>query len=82
MRLGVLDVGSNTVNLVVAEADSGLPLPVHTWEQRPRLAHRLPADGTIGPAALQRMIGSVREAVAESRRARVNSRCYGRTVRR
>jgi exopolyphosphatase/guanosine-5'-triphosphate,3'-diphosphate pyrophosphatase len=72
MRLGVLDVGSNTVNLVIAEADSGLPLPVHAWEQRPRLAHRLPADGTIGPDALERMIGAVREAVAESRRVGVN----------
>ncbi|MDI6102518.1 Ppx/GppA phosphatase family protein [Actinoplanes sp. NEAU-A12] len=72
MRLGVLDVGSNTVNLVVAEAGSGLPLPVHTWERRPRLAHRLPADGTIGPDALKRMITAVDEAVAESRRAGVN----------
>ncbi|SDT60146.1 exopolyphosphatase / guanosine-5'-triphosphate,3'-diphosphate pyrophosphatase [Actinoplanes derwentensis] len=72
IRLGVLDVGSNTVNLVVAEADSGLPLPVHAWEQRPRLAHRLPADGTIGPDALDRMIVSVREAAAEAHRAGVN----------
>lgn len=72
VRLGVLDVGSNTVNLVVAEADSGLPLPVHAWEQRPRLAHRLPADGTIGPAALDRMIDSVRQAAAEAHRVGVN----------
>ncbi len=71
-RLGVLDVGSNTVNLVVAEAASGLPLPVHTWERRPRLAHRLPADGTIGPEAMERMITAVGEAVAESHRAGVN----------
>ncbi|MEV4283162.1 Ppx/GppA phosphatase family protein [Actinoplanes xinjiangensis] len=71
-RLGVLDVGSNTVNLVVAEAASGLPLPVHTWERRPRLAHRLPADGTIGPEALERMLAAVEEAVAESHRAGVN----------
>lgn len=72
VRLGVLDVGSNTVNLVVAEADSGLPLPVHAWEQRPRLAHRLPADGTIGPEAVDRMIGSVREAAVEAHRVGVN----------
>ncbi|BEL08761.1 phosphatase [Actinoplanes sichuanensis] len=71
-RLGVLDVGSNTVNLVVAEAASGLPLPVHTWERRPRLAHRLPADGTIGPEALERMLDAVAGAVDESRRAGVN----------
>jgi exopolyphosphatase/guanosine-5'-triphosphate,3'-diphosphate pyrophosphatase len=71
-RLGVLDVGSNTVNLVVAEAASGLPLPVHTWERRPRLSHRLPADGTIGAEALDRMVAAVEEAVAESRRAGVN----------
>jgi exopolyphosphatase/guanosine-5'-triphosphate,3'-diphosphate pyrophosphatase len=70
-RLGVLDVGSNTVNLVIAESESGLPLPVHTWERRPRLAHRLPADGTIGPQALDRMINAVTEAVAESRRVGV-----------
>ncbi|WP_238487396.1 Ppx/GppA phosphatase family protein [Actinoplanes flavus] len=72
MRLGVLDVGSNTVNLVVADAESGLPLPVHTWERRPRLAHRLPADGTIGDEAMQRMIDAVGEAAGEAHRAGVN----------
>ena len=72
MRLGVLDVGSNTVNLVIAESESGVPLPVHTWERRPRLAHRLPPDGTIGDDALQRMIATVDEAAAEAHRAGVD----------
>jgi exopolyphosphatase/pppGpp-phosphohydrolase len=32
MRLAVLDIGSNTVNLLVADDERGGPLPVHTWK--------------------------------------------------
>ncbi|MFC8867099.1 hypothetical protein ACFUAC_05475 [Streptomyces sp. NPDC057148] len=47
MRLGVADVGSNTVRLVITEQDGGLPLPVHTSKRRPHLAERVPADGRL-----------------------------------
>ncbi|GLY07372.1 MULTISPECIES: hypothetical protein [Actinoplanes] len=72
VRLGVLDVGSNTVNLVVTTADSGLPLPVHTWEGRPRLGQRLEPDGAISEDGLRRMITAVRRAAADAEAAKVD----------
>src|SRR2546430_1211768 len=74
MRLGVLDVGSNTVHLLVVDAYPGArPLPAfsHKVEMRlaapagrgaadPRLAHRRPALGG----------GSARAAQARPRRDR------------
>ena len=70
MRLTVLDIGSNTVNLLVADAGGGVPLPVHTWKARTRLAERLRPDGTIGPDGLRPVIDAVRQAAAEARWAR------------
>ena len=40
MRISVVDVGSNTVRLVVADAEGGVPLPVHTAKWRLRLAEQ------------------------------------------
>ncbi|MFF9817367.1 Ppx/GppA family phosphatase [Streptomyces sp. NPDC014006] len=45
MRMSVVDVGSNTVRLVVADAEGGVPLPVHTAKWRLRLGQRVrPGD--------------------------------------
>jgi exopolyphosphatase/guanosine-5'-triphosphate,3'-diphosphate pyrophosphatase len=45
MRMTVIDVGSNTVRLVVADAEDGVPLPVHTAKWKLRLAERAAARG-------------------------------------
>src|SRR3954463_16347372 len=62
MRLAVLDIGSNTVNLLVADADSGVPLPVHRSKRRSHLAERLNPDGTLGPQARRHLVAAVTDA--------------------
>ena len=46
MRLAVLDVGSNTVHLLVVDAHEGArPLPAHSHKAELRLAEHLTDDG-------------------------------------
>lgn len=64
MRLGVLDVGSNTVHLLVVDAHPGArPLPAHSHKADLRLAQLLDADGAIGPEGVDRLVSVVREAL-------------------
>lgn len=56
MRLGVLDVGSNTVHLLIVDAhNGGAPAPASSTKIELRLAERLDADGTIGQAAIDEL---------------------------
>ncbi|MGW0632021.1 Ppx/GppA phosphatase family protein [Streptomyces sp. NPDC002758] len=64
MRLGVLDVGSNTVHLLVVDAHPGArPLPAHSHKAELRLAQLLDGDGAIGPDGIEKLVGVVREAL-------------------
>ncbi|MFG2551963.1 Ppx/GppA family phosphatase [Streptomyces sp. NPDC048581] len=64
MRLGVLDVGSNTVHLLVVDAHPGArPLPAHSHKAELRLAQLLDDSGAIGPDGVDRLIGVVHEAL-------------------
>jgi exopolyphosphatase / guanosine-5'-triphosphate,3'-diphosphate pyrophosphatase len=64
MRLGVLDVGSNTVHLLVVDAHPGArPLPAHAHKVELRLAQLLDEDGAIGPHGVDRLIAVVHEAL-------------------
>nr|WSY52765.1 Ppx/GppA family phosphatase [Streptomyces sp. NBC_00886] len=64
MRLGVLDVGSNTVHLLVVDAHPGArPLPAHSHKVELRLAQLLDEDGAIGPEGVDKLIGVVHEAL-------------------
>ncbi|MFJ5558030.1 Ppx/GppA family phosphatase [Streptomyces sp. NPDC093250] len=64
MRLGVLDVGSNTVHLLVVDAHPGArPLPAHSHKTELRLAQLLDDDGAIGPDGVDRLIAVVHEAL-------------------
>ena len=47
MRMSVMDVGSNTVRLVVADAEDGVPLPVHTAKWKLRLSEQVGPGGVI-----------------------------------
>jgi len=52
MRLGVLDVGSNTVHLLVVDAHPGArPMPASSHKMELRLAEQLDDDGRISPEA-------------------------------
>ncbi|MDF3303005.1 Ppx/GppA phosphatase family protein [Streptomyces tropicalis] len=64
MRLGVLDVGSNTVHLLVVDAHPGAcPLPAHSHKADLRLAQLLDGDGAIGPDGVDRLVAVVRDAL-------------------
>ncbi|MFE7776440.1 Ppx/GppA family phosphatase [Streptomyces sp. NPDC057445] len=63
MRLGVLDVGSNTVHLLVVDAHPGArPIPAHSHKVELRLAELLDGDGAIGPDGVDRLIATVQDA--------------------
>jgi exopolyphosphatase/guanosine-5'-triphosphate,3'-diphosphate pyrophosphatase len=64
MRLGVLDVGSNTVHLLVVDAHPGArPLPAHSHKAELRLAEILDGDGGIGPEGVERLNATIRDAL-------------------
>ncbi|CAM5428453.1 Ppx/GppA phosphatase family protein [Streptomyces purpurascens] len=64
MRLGVLDVGSNTVHLLVVDAHPGAcPLPAHSHKAELRLAQLLDDDGAIGPHGVDQLVSVVQEAL-------------------
>ncbi|WP_328910844.1 Ppx/GppA family phosphatase [Streptomyces sp. NBC_00234] len=64
MRLGVLDVGSNTVHLLVVDAHPGArPLPAHSHKAELRLAELLDADGAIGPVGVERLVSTIAGAL-------------------
>ncbi|MQY10315.1 Exopolyphosphatase 1 [Streptomyces sp. RB5] len=63
--MGVVDIGSNTARLVIADTEVGAPLPVHTRKWRLRLAQQAGADGRLGPQAVERLS----EAVTAAREA-------------
>src|SRR4051812_28145886 len=57
MRLGVLDVGSNTVHLLVVDAHPGArPMPASSHKEELRLAEHLEPDGKIGAAGTAALI--------------------------
>jgi exopolyphosphatase/guanosine-5'-triphosphate,3'-diphosphate pyrophosphatase len=66
MRLGVLDVGSNTVHLLVVDArPGGHPDPVRSHKSELHLAELLQPDGSLGEhgsEVLVRAVGEAREA--------------------
>ena len=64
MRLGVLDVGSNTVHLLVVDAHPGArPLPAHSHKVDLRLAQLLDEDGAIGPEGVDKLVAVVLDAL-------------------
>ncbi|MEV8393441.1 MULTISPECIES: Ppx/GppA phosphatase family protein [unclassified Streptomyces] len=64
MRLGVLDVGSNTVHLLAVDAHRGArPLPAHSYKAELRLAELLDEDGAIGPDGVDRLVSTIADAL-------------------
>jgi exopolyphosphatase/guanosine-5'-triphosphate,3'-diphosphate pyrophosphatase len=62
MRISVVDVGSNTVRLVVADAAGGVPLPVHTAKWRLRLSEQVRPGEPVPEEAVERLVDAVAAA--------------------
>ncbi|MEE6259338.1 Ppx/GppA phosphatase family protein [Plantactinospora sonchi] len=63
MRLGVLDVGSNTVHLLVVDAHRGAhPWPAHSEKAVLRLAEQIGRDGALSREGADALVAAVNEA--------------------
>ena len=63
VRLGVLDVGSNTIHLVAVDAYSGgRPTPMSDWKQPLRLVELLDKKGNIEDKGVDKLVDAVQEA--------------------
>jgi exopolyphosphatase/guanosine-5'-triphosphate,3'-diphosphate pyrophosphatase len=63
MRLGVLDIGSNTGHLLVVDAHGGAaPLPAYSFKQPLRLAEHLDVAGDVSQVGIDALTDFVREA--------------------
>ncbi len=64
MRLGVLDIGSNTAHLLVVDAHHGAaPVPALSHKVELRLAEHLLADGSIDGAATDALVAFIQQAL-------------------
>jgi exopolyphosphatase/guanosine-5'-triphosphate,3'-diphosphate pyrophosphatase len=60
VRLGVLDLGSNTVHLLLVDAHYGAaPVPASKMKMNLRLSEHLQADGSVEPAAVDQLLDFV-----------------------
>src|ERR1700709_94399 len=67
MRLGVLDVGSNTVHLLVVDAHPGAaPLAAASIKTPLRLSQLLSEDGSLGPEGARKLSDTLNEARREA----------------
>ena len=67
MRLGVLDVGSNTVHLLVVDAHPGAaPTPAASVKTPLRLSQLLSDDGSLGPDGARKLQDTLNEARHEA----------------
>ncbi|GAB3885924.1 Ppx/GppA family phosphatase [Terrabacter terrigena] len=64
MRLGVIDIGSNTVHLLVVDAHPGAqPLPAFSHKTELRLSESLDPDGRVSDATADRLVSFIRECL-------------------
>jgi len=73
VRLGVLDVGSNTVHLLVVDAHTGAPpLPMAADKAVLRLMRYITPDGAINAEGIAAVLAAVQNAADVARRHRVD----------
>src|SRR5512132_2514618 len=64
MRLGVLDIGSNTGHLLVVDAHGGAaPLPAFSYKEPLRLAEHLDDAGAMGDKGIEALTRFVGDAL-------------------
>ena len=67
MRIGVLDIGSNTGHLLVVDAyRGGPPVPAHSFKEVLRLSEHLDGSGAVSDEGIERLVKYVREARAQA----------------
>ena len=67
MRMGVLDIGSNTGHLLIVDAyRGGPPIPAHSFKESLRLSEHLGEDGNVDAEGISRLVKYVVEARAEA----------------
>jgi exopolyphosphatase/guanosine-5'-triphosphate,3'-diphosphate pyrophosphatase len=67
MRLGVLDVGSNTVHLLVVDAHRGAqPVPQHSHKSELRLAEHIDSDGNLSRSGADALVAAAVAAKDEA----------------
>ena len=68
MRLGVLDVGSNTVHLLVVDAHRGAqPTPQFSHKTELRLSEAIDSDGKLSASAAQALVEAAADASREAK---------------
>jgi exopolyphosphatase/guanosine-5'-triphosphate,3'-diphosphate pyrophosphatase len=73
MRIGVLDVGSNSAHLEVVDLRPGdVPRPVTSVKCPTLLADAFDRDGRLRPSAVERLVAAVAAAAGAARRAHVD----------
>ncbi len=73
MRLGVLDVGSNTVHLLVVDAHPGAhPWPAHSQKEQLRLAEQLHPNGALSKHGSDSLVAACRQAKLAAQRLQVD----------
>ena len=64
MRLGVLDIGSNTGHLLVVDAHGGAaPLPAYSYKEPLRLAEHLDDNGDVSPTGIAALTAFTAQAL-------------------
>ena len=72
MRLGVLDVGSNTIHLQVVDTHPGArPNPTFNFKEELRLTEHLSPTNEITAEGIEKLRHCIQEAVKESKKAGV-----------
>jgi len=67
MRLGVLDVGSNTVHLQVVDTSPGArPNPTFNYKEELRLTQYLSEDNFISDEGVEKLRSSIKRALEQS----------------
>jgi exopolyphosphatase/guanosine-5'-triphosphate,3'-diphosphate pyrophosphatase len=73
MRIGVVDIGSNTIRLLVAEVDEGVVVPLEKERVRLSLGEEIERSGGVSETSIATAAKSVRKLCAIARRRRVDS---------
>ncbi len=73
MRVGVVDVGSNTVRLLVASADDGLIVPVARGRVRLPLGEEIERTGVVSAVSIAAAAKAVRKLCTVARRSRLGA---------
>jgi len=73
MRRAVIDIGTNTVKLLVAEVRDGLVFPIVSKDQTTRLGEGVAATRQLSAAAIARTVAVINGYVADAREHAVDS---------